>query len=100
MLTRYTLEVAARDRGVPEHLIDGLAAYALEGRRTGSYLEAVLSEDWEDADARADATSREGAAQTYAFICDLFPPESCGSREKVAAWLKKWEAERVAEVRP
>lgn len=97
-MTKHELRAAAERLLVPEHLIDGLTSYVAEGRRTGSYLESVLSDDYPEVLMRGDDASLVGLTSTEEFIHQFAPSECHGSRERVEAWIKKFAAEM--EVRP
>lgn len=78
---------------VPEHLRAGLTNYVEKHRRTGGFLEAVLSNDLKEAMGRADERSREGL---FAIVCWLYneAPSTCwGSPERVSDWLRADEHE-------
>lgn len=81
------LERTAREAGVPDHLIEGLAAYAVDRRPTGGYLEAVLSNDLSAALQRADRKSLSGLIPTVHFVVRHLPAECHGSRARVHEWL-------------
>lgn len=78
---------------VPAHLRGGITDYVDHHIPTGSFLEAVLSNDLKEAFGRADLESRLGMYDivSYLFNC---APESCwGSPEAYKAWLAKRKRE-------
>ena len=76
-------------RGVPEHLVDGLAGYIAEGYPVGSYLEALLSNDLRGVFTRGDDSSLAGLHSTVMFLYNDAPSACWGSAEKMQAWLER-----------
>lgn len=95
MIQASDLTRRAKEVGVPEHLIEGLVAYATDRRPTGGFLQAVLSNDLFEAMKRADSKSLAGIVRVTAFIYHNFPFDSFGSPEIVAAWLSKTNSETL-----
>lgn len=85
---RRRLTVAANTIGVPEHVIEGLVEYVLTGRRTGSFLEAVIAGDLFDALGRADDKNRRKLFEIASWLYNHAPGESYGSRNAYANWLR------------
>ncbi len=73
---------------IPENIQGGLDRYQHHHIKTGGFLEAVLSDDIEDAKGRADSNSLRALEDIRQYVRDELPPESWGSREKVKAWIK------------
>lgn len=73
--------------GIPLHLWSGLQHYMCEGRQTGHFLEAVLSNDLFEAFARADDLSRLALPTIIKYIYNHCPASSYGSKEAVEVWL-------------
>lgn len=71
---------------VPEHLIDGLDAHVQNGRKTGSFLFAVLANNLRDAVLQADAKSLEGLPAIMGWLHNEAPSQCWGSPEKVNGW--------------
>lgn len=72
---------------VPLHLRGGLWYYVHEHRRTGGFLEAVLSNDLSQAFGRADERSREGLFAIVRWLYNEAPSTCWGSPERVREWL-------------
>lgn len=73
---------------IPEQLREGIEAYITIGRPTGSFLQAVLSNDLADAIARADAASMRGIRSVLDYLrSEQVPPKCWGSAERVRTWL-------------
>lgn len=89
MINASDLTRSAKDRGVPDHLIEGVVAYAIDRRPTGDFLKSVLSNDLFGALMRADSKSLNGIVRLAAFIQYHLPYDSFGSPEIVAAWLSR-----------
>ncbi len=73
---------------IPTNLRRGLDRYQHHHIKTGGFLEAVLSNDIEDAVGRADPNSLANLPAIQDYIKDTLPAESWGSREKVRAWIQ------------
>lgn len=84
---RATLERQAIQSGVPNHCIDGLVRYIVDGVKPGDFLMAVL----EDAPLSRVARRADGinchALFAYAVFLVSYAPIGCwGSPEAVRAW--------------
>ncbi len=79
----------AKETGVPDHLIEGLIAYAVDRRPTGDFLKSVLSNDLFGALQRADSRSLNGLLRIAAFVQYHLPYDSFGSEEIVSRWLSR-----------
>ncbi len=84
----------AETMGVPEHDIEGMVSYIVEGRPMGGFLTAVFSNDLMEAYCRADDENTKGLSEVVGFIYNYAPTECHGSPEKVRLWLKKFKAVR------
>lgn len=82
------LAIAAHEIGVPVHLTEGLIRYIDQGVPTGSFLEAVLSNDLMDAMARADVANRYRVFEIAAFLHSYAPRGCYGSRDNVREWIE------------
>ncbi len=76
-------------RGVPEHLVDGLAGYIAEGYPVGSYLEALLSNDLRGVFTRGDDEALAGLHSTMMFLYNDCPSVCWGAPSKVQAWFER-----------
>lgn len=78
---------AAKESGIPMHMIEELVQYILVGRPLGGFLYALLSNDLERAMRKADPIN-SGRLQNYLNFLDSYAPAACwGSQEKVSKWL-------------
>ena len=82
---------------VPEHLREGLLAYVLEGRPTGGFLYAVLTNDLFEAVGRADEKSLAGLFAIIGWLYNEAPADCYGDVDKVKAWMIKMDAKRFAK---
>ena len=92
MKTKAEWSVLARQYGVPEHCVDGLAGY-LSGdyKRPGGFLTAVLSNDLFGAFGKADETNMLAIRTYVLFLYNEAPGGSYGSPEHVNDWLTRGE---------
>jgi hypothetical protein len=74
---------------------ESLVAYAVEGRPTGDFLRAVLSNDLSDAVARADELNAVALPQIVAFVRNELPRACWGSPTAVERWLERKSRERA-----
>lgn len=84
----YAQQLAAKARlaGVPDHCIDGLIRYIVDGVKPGTFLQAVLRDSLVDAASHADDINRH-ALLAYAHFLYSHTPRGCwGSAEAVQAW--------------
>jgi hypothetical protein len=89
LLTIEAIAASASERGVPEHLIDGLALYVTRGYPPGGFLTAVLSNNLMGAMCLADADSRAGLFALCLCIYNDLPMGCHGSPAKVAEWIER-----------
>lgn len=75
---------------VPLHLHEGLARYLAEGVPTGSFLEAVLSNDLLGAVAHGDDDSRRAIAAIVQWLYAYAPARAWGSPDNVIAWRAEY----------
>jgi len=73
--------------GVPGHIVEGLAAYVVHGRPTGSFLMAVLENKFIRACMYADDVNRRALWEIAIAIYNEVPASCHGSPEKVEAWM-------------
>jgi len=86
--------------GVPAGLREGLALYIEHGVPTGSFLEAVLSNNLREAVSRGDNDSRAGLASVVLYLANDAPIACWGSPAAFSAWrghhgLEGWAAHQV-----
>jgi hypothetical protein len=68
--------------------MDTLVRYINDGVPTGSFLQAVLSNDLMDAMGRADIESRMDLFEISQFVYNKMPSASWGSRKRVDEWIR------------
>ena len=79
---------------VPEHMRGGLQRYIEDGIEPGSFLLAVLANDFVNAIGMADGINREYLSDWALFLYNELPgrgshkPDCWGSREAVDNWIK------------
>ena len=71
---------------LPEHLHEPLVAFIEQGRPTGGFLEAVLSNDLKAAVGRADDVSSGMLVPLVRWLYNYAPGECNGSSEKYRTW--------------
>lgn len=71
---------------VPEHILPGLVNYAVWGRWTGGFLEAVLSNDLREALGRADVVNRAAMFEITGFLYNDMPAGCSGSPDRYKVW--------------
>ena len=74
---------------IPEHVHHGLRRYFEFGGRPGSFLEAVLSNDFGGAILRADALNIYNLRNFACFLHNDAPRGSCGSPEAYKSWVAR-----------
>lgn len=78
----------AKDCGIPSHMIGGIYRYVAHRIEPGSFLMAVMENDFMEALARADEINVNCLKAYGMFIYNYVPSACHGSPEKVAAWLR------------
>jgi hypothetical protein len=78
----------------PESVAESLVAYIEQGRPTGGFLYAVLTNDLYETFGRADHINRHCVFEIVSAIFNYAPANCWGSKEKVEAWLKACADER------
>ncbi len=74
---------------IPEHMIEGLVRHVVHGCPSGSFLTAILSNDFMEAASRVDVNNM-ASFQAWAHTLYNAVPSGCyGSPETVAAWIKQ-----------
>ena len=72
---------------IPEHVYHGLRRYFEFGGRTGSFLEAVLSNDFSGAVLRADMLNIYSIRNFACFLHNEAPRGSYGSPQAYKNWI-------------
>lgn len=78
-------------------IIESIRAYADEGRPTGGFLRAVLSNDLKESFGRADDGNQATMFEIVSYCYNEIPSDCWGSPETVKEWLKKKRVERGAK---
>ena len=73
--------------GLPDHMQDAMKNYIEHGIEPGSFLSAVLCNDFMGAVGRADHINRHCLADYAMWLHNYAPPACFGSGEKFVAWL-------------
>ena len=73
---------------IPEHMRQPVLDYLLRGFGPGSFLFAVLSNDFKGAVARADHINIEKLVDWANFITWAIPSKAHGSPEAVVEWMR------------
>lgn len=89
MMDNFTVEglrASLHEKGVPEHIHEGLVEWVRHGRPVGSFLQAVLENDFKDAVTGADITNRRRLYEIAIWVVNCCPGMCQGSRETVKEW--------------
>jgi hypothetical protein len=81
----------SRGRYIPARMMIALRAYVDEGKRPGNFLQAVLSNDLAAAVASADSENLDNLPAFVDFVYNELPSAAWRSREKMEAWIAKFE---------
>lgn len=76
---------------IPDHMMDALKRYTERGRRPGSFLCAVISNDLQSACENADDQNIHLIPAYVAWLYNEAPGGCWGSPEQLKAWLDKPE---------
>lgn len=85
LLENRNLAFEGEFAAIPAHMQEALLAYIQTGRRTGSFLQALLSNDLRNAVARADSTNLP-LIPLYVRWLERHMPGCFGSPAIVASW--------------
>jgi len=80
---------------MPDATLETMALYVREGIRTGSFCEAVLSNDLFGAFARADEGNRAAIGAIVEFVYNETPMHCHGSPEHYSQWVAAGDANRA-----
>lgn len=69
-----------------KYMIHGLQLYVEQGIKPGSFLQAVLANDFTKAVTKADSANRELLHEWAIFILNELPDECWGSWEALKNW--------------
>ncbi len=83
---QQTIERALSQYNIPEHMREGVVAYIMTGRATGSFLQAVLSNNLNAAVSRADDYNQSALVNYVKFLHNHAPLGCFGSEGAVDYW--------------
>jgi hypothetical protein len=69
-----------------KYMIHGLQLYVERGIQPGSFLQALLANDFAKATTRADSANSELLREWALFLLNELPPDCWGSWETVRNW--------------
>ncbi|KKK91455.1 hypothetical protein LCGC14_2712810 [marine sediment metagenome] len=79
---------------IPDYTLDGLQRYIQWGIPTGSFLQAVLSNDLFEAFATADITNRDAMFGIVGWIYNNAPSKCHGNAEAYKKWIEMHRIKR------
>lgn len=82
----YSNRIEEGSHLIPRYMFDGIKYYILDGRPTGSFLYALLSNDLFAAVERADDINQGYIVNWVKFLFNYAPAGCYGSPEKVLHW--------------
>jgi hypothetical protein len=74
---------------IPPHMHNALALYVMKGISGGSFLSALMSNDFMEAVLRADNKNQAALIDWARLIYNDLPVGCSGSPEKVKKWIEK-----------
>ena len=77
-----------RGYAIPERMYGGITRYVKQRIPTGSFLEAILSNDLKEAVGRADQENRDLIVEYVKFMYNQVPAACWGSKENYEQWIK------------
>ncbi len=80
-----------REFYIPDRMMCALLNYINHGHPIGDFLNAVLCNDLSEACGRADAENPRNLPAYTVFLYNEAPSTCYGSKEKVAAWLERFQ---------
>ncbi|MFI5222848.1 MAG: hypothetical protein ACHQX3_01175 [Nitrospirales bacterium] len=86
-----------RGTRIPNYMWDGLVEYITEGRPTGSFLYAVLSNDLRGACNQADGANQHILYDYVFFLYNNAPAACWGSVPRVTKWMEMMQATKEAK---
>jgi len=93
-------EIAARTLGqlkegydlIPYHMHGAIERYVLKGIPPGSFLEALLSNNFMEAVGRADSDNLHALVGWAKFFYNHMPASSYGSPQNVTSWYARFNS--------
>lgn len=86
IITREALTEAACQNHIPTYMQDGLIEYVLTARPTGSFLNAILTNNLREACNRADELNKRLIWNYVNFLWNHAPMMCWGNEETVKKW--------------
>ena len=80
------MRIAAREKGVPDHMLDGLMRHILIGGKVGGFLTAVFRGELFEALNRADEQNMYALPAYAKFLYNYAPGGCFGTRAQVKQW--------------
>lgn len=84
--------------GLPEHMQQAMEYYIEHGIEPGSFLMAVLSNDFMGAVGKADHINQARLVDYAKWLYNCAPPACFGSKDKVRGWIA-WRSNPLAILR-
>ena len=81
-------EYIFKEFAIPEYMTGGLEGYLNHGLEPGSFLMAVLCNDFVGVCAHADDTNLRNLPAYAAYLYNFAPTNSWGSEGKVNEWMR------------
>ena len=85
---------------IPCHMYEGISAYVLQGRRTGSFIHAIFSNNLQMAVGHADGVNRNLLQDYVHFLMLYVPPSAYGTEFAVQQWQRiggQWGVDKQSE---
>lgn len=79
-----------QDFHIPEYMMDSIKRYIEDGIQPGSFLTAVIQNNFSQACFRADDENIHNLPAYAAYFYNEVSFESWGSKEKMEKWIKKF----------
>jgi len=86
-MMRITRPFIERGQKIPNTILDSLERYVNDRVQTGSFLRAVLENDFITAATKCDHINQHCLTAIALCITNLLPTECYGSKDKVEEWL-------------
>jgi hypothetical protein len=83
------LYAALGETKIPDYMWTGLVEYIVQGRPTGDFLYAILTNDFKKACYHADDANRTALYDYGSFLFNYAPVVCWGSVQRVHDWMNK-----------
>lgn len=74
---------------LPEHMRGGMSRYMERGIPPGSFMTAILTNDFKEAFMRADAINKAHMVEWAEYVVNYMPADAHGSMQKVREWIER-----------